>query len=172
MRCQDSSFQKVLPCYLGLAQIKKTQLFALYLQTVNKEIMRWSRRWKQNAGPVYLCLSQHQTVWWGKSFLAGEPGKQPISGCCFAGRCWVSDRALPTLFPNTMSLCGRLCAAVPGPLFYFLISFTASKGFSIPKLFFLFYPWASAIEAQAQSTSSTLCSGLSGGWGTVWVLPN
>ena len=32
-----------------------------------------------------------------------------------------------------------VCAAVPGPLFYFLISFTASKGFSVPKLFFLFY---------------------------------
>lgn len=64
-----------------------------------------------------------------------------MSGCCFPGRCWVADRVLLTLFLHTMSLCGGPCAAVPGPLFYFLISFTASKGFFLFQSFsFSFTP--------------------------------
>ena len=108
----------------------------------------------------------------GKALRSRRAREAGANRCLFSARCSVSDKLLLTLFLYTMSLCGELCAAAARPLFYFLISFTASKGFSIQKLFFFFYSWASAIEAELQSTSSRLCSGLSGGWGTVWVLPN
>lgn len=172
-RCRYSIFQKSLPSVIfAWPKWRKHNCLGC--------ICKQSTR-KSSINPVdestmlfpFICVyrSTRRSDWESTRSQESQKGSG-ISGCCFAGRCWVADRVLLTLFLNTMSLCGGPCAAVPGPLFYFLISFTASKGFSVPKLFCLFYHWASAIEAQAQSTGSSLCSGLSGGRGTVWVLPN
>lgn len=111
--------------YCCLAPIKKTQLFGAVF--ANSQQGNHALILQMKAVPIDLCLSQLQTAWLGKHSVTGEPERQPMSGCCFPGRCWVADRVLLTLFLHTMSLCGGPCAAVPGPLFLLLNFFHGIK---------------------------------------------
>ena len=76
----------------------------------------------------------------GKVLRSRRAREAGANSCLFSVRCSVSFKLLLTLFLHTMSLCGDQCAAAPRPLFYFFISFTASKGFLFKSFSFSFTP--------------------------------